>query len=56
MPRWLKSAVLLPAVSSEPGSAQTVGIDQMAWMQGCWEQASGDWTVEEQWMAPRGGK
>jgi hypothetical protein len=28
-------------------------IDRLAWLAGCWESASGDRTVEEQWMAPR---
>jgi hypothetical protein len=31
------------------------GIERLAWLQGCWELASAGHTVEEQWMAPRGG-
>ena len=31
------------------------GIEQLAWMTGCWELTAGERTVEEQWMAPRGG-
>ncbi|HEX6644626.1 MAG TPA: DUF6265 family protein [Gemmatimonadales bacterium] len=27
----------------------------LAWMAGCWEFTRGETTVEEQWMAPRGG-
>jgi hypothetical protein len=30
-------------------------IDRVAWLQGCWEMASGGRTIEEQWTAPRGG-
>lgn len=37
-----------------PGAAQT-GIERVAWMAGCWSLSSGGRTVEEQWMAPRGG-
>jgi hypothetical protein len=29
-------------------------VRQLAWLQGCWEAASAERTVEEQWMAPRG--
>ena len=31
------------------------GIDRVAWLQGCWEMASGPRLVEEQWTRPRGG-
>ena len=31
------------------------GIQQAAWLQGCWEMAAGGRTIEEQWTAPRGG-
>jgi hypothetical protein len=31
------------------------GIDRVIWLQGCWEMASGNRTIEEQWTAPRGG-
>jgi hypothetical protein len=34
-------------------SAQTA--DQVAWMAGCWRQASEGRTVDEMWMAPAGG-
>jgi len=30
-------------------------IEQVAWMQGCWQMDAGPRVVEEQWMAPRGG-
>ena len=30
-------------------------VERLAWLQGCWEIVSPQRTVEEQWMAPRGG-
>jgi hypothetical protein len=39
-----------------PVSGQgTPGVDRLTWLQGCWEAASPQRTMEEQWMAPRGG-
>ena len=32
-----------------------VKIEQVAWLQGCWQMDAGARVVEEQWMAPRGG-
>lgn len=32
-----------------------VRIDQVAWMQGCWQAGSQRRVIEEHWMAPRGG-
>jgi hypothetical protein len=32
-----------------------VNVDQVAWLQGCWQLESGGRIVEEQWMSPRGG-
>jgi hypothetical protein len=48
--------LVLLAVMMAPSlaSAQT-SIDRVAWMQGCWQLMSGDRTVEEHWMSPRGG-
>ena len=34
-----------------PGRAP--GIDDVAWLTGCWEYTSGSRTVEEHWLAPR---
>lgn len=31
------------------------GVQDLAWLHGCWEQASANSVVEEQWMAPRAG-
>ena len=33
---------------------EPVGIKDVAWLQGCWEDRSPQRTIEEQWMAPRG--
>src|ERR1044071_8259282 len=43
-------AAAMPAVAQQPA-----GVDRVAWLQGCWEMRSPQGTVEEQWMAPRGG-
>ena len=40
--------------STVGASASTGGVQRLAWLQGCWEAASDERTVEEQWMAPRG--
>jgi hypothetical protein len=29
-------------------------VQRVAWLQGCWEAASAERTIEEHWMAPRG--
>ena len=34
--------------------SQSAGVEQVAWLAGCWQYVKGDRTVEEQWMAPRG--
>jgi hypothetical protein len=34
---------------------QQTRINDVAWMQGCWEMVSSDRVVEEHWMSPRGG-
>ena len=50
----------LAMLIAPPGSAATSAvrsspIDQVAWLSGCWEGSSGNRTVEEHWMRPRGG-
>jgi hypothetical protein len=42
--------------SSRPGAAAppSGAIERVAWLQGCWESASPGWTIEENWMPPRG--
>ncbi len=34
---------------------QAPAAERVAWLQGCWESVTAQRTVEEQWMAPRGG-
>jgi uncharacterized protein DUF6265 len=36
-------------------TARQLTVDRVAWLQGCWRSTRGEATVEEQWMAPRGG-
>jgi hypothetical protein len=38
-----------------PAANASAAIEQVAWMQGCWQMDAGPRVVEEQWMAPRGG-
>ena len=45
------AAYLLTALAANA----TAAIEQVAWMQGCWQMDAGPRVVEEQWMAPRGG-
>ena len=51
----------LPALgASHTGSLaaaqqDSVAIDRLAWLAGCWEMRSGARRTEEQWMMPRGG-
>ena len=35
--------------------ARQATVDRVGWLQGCWRSTRGEATVEEQWMAPRGG-
>ncbi len=41
-------------VSAAGPTTSAVGIARVAWLQGCWEAASPERTIEEHWMAPRG--
>ena len=45
---------MLAAGSTVPADAAS-GVEQLAWLQGCWQSVSGDRVVEEQWTAPRAG-
>lgn len=47
-------AIVAMIFSAASGTTQSVGIQQVAWLQGCWELALRDQIVEEQWLAPRG--
>ena len=52
-----KTIVLLGAFLgvANAAPAQQVSVDRVAWLQGCWRSTRGEATIEEQWMAPRGG-
>ena len=47
--------VLLAATASASSAAAATSVERVAWLQGCWEAASPERTIEERWMAPRGG-
>ena len=46
------SAATLVTAASQNGDAE---IARLNWLHGCWLSESGTRTVDEQWMAPRGG-
>lgn len=48
----LIGVLLVPHPSA---SQQLVTIEHLGWLQGCWEAAGPQRTIEEHWMAPRGG-
>lgn len=45
---------VLAVLSTGVQGSEPRGIHQVAWLEGCWEAASGARTVEERWMGPRG--
>jgi hypothetical protein len=51
-PRTLFASALLLAVHAG-AAAQAVGIQRLAWLQGCWKIDTPERVVEEQWTAPR---
>src|SRR5262245_44897223 len=53
----MKKIVLLTSFLcvADAGFAQQVTVDRVSWLQGCWRSTRGETTIEEQWMAPRGG-
>jgi rhodanese-related sulfurtransferase len=52
----LSPLLIALAVAGSPAvPAPASGIGRVAWLQGCWEAASTEGTIEERWMAPRGG-
>jgi hypothetical protein len=54
--RFAALALAGALATSLPGAAQVgpAGVERLAWLQGCWETANPQRTVEEQWMSPRG--
>lgn len=52
----MRVATIVLLLSGLPSAAGTAaGVDQVAWLQGCWTTTAGERVVEEQWMSPRGG-
>ena len=51
----LFGVVVFVAMLAPSARAQTASIEDVAWLQGCWEQRDGDRVVEERWMLPRAG-
>lgn len=49
-----RSAVIVFIALGAGAMAQPRGIERVAWLQGCWETSTGERTIEEHWMAPRG--
>ena len=47
--------LLALALSRALLAAETPRIEQLAWLSGCWEVSTPQRTVEEHWLAPRGG-
>ena len=52
---WVLVATVAPHAVAGTRVLQPAGIQRVAWLQGCWETRSPQRTIEEQWMAPRGG-
>ena len=53
--RWMVSAlVLVTTAAGAPDERQVRGIEQLAWLQGCWEAKTASGVVEEHWTAPAG--
>ena len=53
--RGVMWAIVMTAAAMGTGAAvEGPRVEQLAWLQGCWEAASAGRVVEEQWTAPRG--
>ena len=48
-------AVVLAVTALDGAARAPQGIDRVAWLRGCWEIATPDQFIEEQWMSPRAG-
>ena len=53
MKRMVLGLALLAGAST--AHAQTASIQDVAWLQGCWELRDDDRVVEERWTSPRAG-
>jgi hypothetical protein len=51
----LAIAALMAGAGGALRAQQPPAISRVAWLQGCWEAASPQRTIEEHWMAPHGG-
>jgi hypothetical protein len=53
----MRHALLLPALLLTLGfSSSAAGVEQLAWLTGCWERRTARGAfIQEQWMPPRGG-
>ena len=53
---WLAVVCAAMASWAGAGAQEKPGIEQLAWLSGCWTSAAaGERRVDEQWMTPRGG-
>jgi hypothetical protein len=50
----MSSLLLILFALTSQAAAPATGIDDVAWLTGCWEYTSGSRTVEEHWLPPRG--
>jgi hypothetical protein len=53
--RFLVVGVLIALPLVTPVAQSPSGVEQLAWMAGCWRQESGGRIADEIWMAPSGG-
>jgi hypothetical protein len=53
--RCLVAIALIVLGEASAPAAQEMTVDRIAWLQGCWRSIRDETTIEEQWMAPRGG-
>jgi hypothetical protein len=55
--RWCVVAgmLVLTAPAGTVRGDAPASIARLAWLQGCWQSTSPQRTIDEQWMAPRGG-
>jgi len=51
LPRYLLTFSVTLLITGAP---QSVGIERVAWLQGCWQANSPRRVIEEAWTAPRG--
>jgi hypothetical protein len=49
------AAATTGTAAAPPATATSMSIRRVAWLAGCWELSADGRTVEEHWLAPRGG-